>query len=247
MKILKYLFAAAIVSLSAVSCEVISEDAFSTAPVPPEMYAHSDILMTSNTMDEFVNFSWKPARFLGEGLTYDLYGKFGESTAKLASTAELYYRVPKNEFKTTLYNAFPALPENDTFTMTFFVSVTSESEAYDSDPVTIDIYAYGDAVSPQMTALVESVVLDVTDPEGTLELLTWEPARLGYNEAITYGVSMKYGDGAPVVLASELTETSFSITVDALNEAAVAAGAPEAAASQLDFTVKAFRPLTQTV
>ena len=241
MKILKYLFAAAIVSLSAVSCEVISEDAFSTAPVPPEMYAHSDILMTSNTMDEFVNFSWKPARFLGEGLTYDLYGKFGESTAKLASTAELYYRVPKNEFKTALYNAFPALPENDTFTMTFYVSVTNEAETFDSDPITIDIYAYGDAVSPETTALVESIVLDVTDPEGVLELLTWEPARLGYNEAITYGVSMQYGETAAIVLlASDLTETRFSITVDALNEAAVAAGAPEAVASDLDFTVRAF-------
>ncbi|HOT54212.1 MAG TPA: SusE domain-containing protein [Bacteroidales bacterium] len=241
MKILKYLFAAAIVSLSAVSCEVISEDAFSTAPVPPEMYAHSDILMTSNTMDEFVNFSWKPARFLGEGLTYDLYGKFGESTTKLASTSELYYRVPKTEFKTALYSAFPALPENDTFTMSFFVSVTNQDESFESDPVTIDIYAYGDAVSPETSALVESIVLDVTDPEGVLELLTWEPARLGYNEEITYSVSLQYGETAAIVLlASDLKETSFSITVDALNEAAVAAGAPEAAAADLDFTVRAF-------
>jgi hypothetical protein len=240
MKILKYLFAAAIVSLSAVSCEVISEDAFSTAPVPPEMYAHSDILMTSNTMEEFVNFSWKPARFLGEGLNYDLYAKFEESTAKLATTAELYYRVPKNEFKTALYNAFPGLPENDTFTMTFYVSVTNEAETYASDPVTLDIYAYGDAVSPEITALVESIVLDVTDPAGTLELLTWEPARLGYNEEVTYNVSMKYGQGDTVVLASELKETKFAILVDELNEAAVAAGAPEAATSNLDFIIKAF-------
>ncbi|MFA7042707.1 MAG: hypothetical protein WC173_08995, partial [Bacteroidales bacterium] len=103
MKIFKYLFAATVLSMAAVSCEVISEDAFSTAPVAPEMYAHSDILMTSNTMEEHVNFSWKPARFLGEGLTYDLYGKYGESAVKIASTAELFYKVPKTEFKAALY------------------------------------------------------------------------------------------------------------------------------------------------
>ncbi|HHV02536.1 MAG: SusF/SusE family outer membrane protein [Bacteroidales bacterium] len=246
MKILKYLFAAAVLSMAAVSCEVISEDAFSTVPVPPEMYAHSDILMTSNTMEEFVNFSWKPARFLGEGLTYDLYGIFGETTSKLTSTAELYYRLPKTEFKTAIYGAFPSLPQNDTFTMSFFVSVTNGSQTYSSDPVTLDIYAYGDAVSPQATALVESIILDVTDPAGMLELLTWEPARLGYNEEITYNVYLKYGEGEDLLLASEFKETLFSITVDELNEAAVAAGAPEAVESNLDFTVKAFSATYQT-
>lgn len=246
MKILKYLFAAAIVSMAAVSCEVISEDAFSTAPVPPEMYAHSDILMTSNTMEEFVNFSWKPARFLGEGLTYDLYGKFGETTSKLTSTAELYYRIPKTEFKTAIYGAFPNLPQNDTFTMTFFVSVTNGTQTYSSEPVTLDIYAYGDAVSARTMALFRSIVLNVADPSGVLEILAWEPARLGYNEEITYNVYMKYGEGEDLLLASDLKETRFAITVDELNEAAVAAGAPEAAESNLDFTVKAFSATYQT-
>lgn len=246
MKIFKYLFAATVLSMAAVSCEVISEDAFSTAPVAPEMYAHSDILMTSNTMEEHVNFSWKPARFLGEGLTYDLYGKFGESAVKIASTAELFYKVPKTEFKAALYAAFPDLPQNDTFTMTFYVSVTNGSDTYQSDPVTIDIYAYGDAVSAELTPLVESIVLDVTDPTGVLDLLNWGPARLGYNEPITYDVLMKYGEGEYVSLAAGLTERQFSITVDELNEAAVGAGAPEAQEANLDFTVKAFSESFQT-
>ncbi|MEJ1729972.1 SusE domain-containing protein, partial [Escherichia coli] len=96
------------------------------------------------------------------------------------------------------------------------------------------------------TALVESIILDVTDPAGMLELLTWEPARLGYNEEITYNVYLKYGEGEDLLLASEFKETLFSITVDELNEAAVAAGAPEAVESNLDFTVKAFSATYQT-
>ena len=81
MKILKYLFAVAALGFATLSCEVISEDAFSTLPVPPEMYAHSNILMTSNTMDEYVNFSWKPARFLSEGVNYNLYAKYGNTSS----------------------------------------------------------------------------------------------------------------------------------------------------------------------
>jgi len=246
MKALKYLFAAAIVTLAAVSCEVIGEDAFSTAPVAPQLYAHADILMTSNTMEELVNFSWKPARFLGEGLTYDLYATYEGTDAKITSTQELYYSVPKTDFKSALYGAFPNIPENDTFTMSFQVSVTNGSQTYTSDPVTLDIYAYGDAVSSEITPITESVILDVNDPSGVVDLLEWTPARLGYNEEITYNVYMKYLEGNPIQLAAGLTGTSFSTTVDELNEAVVAAGAPEAEYSYLDFFIKAFSATVET-
>jgi hypothetical protein len=246
MKIFRYVLAAAIIGLAAVSCEVIGEDAFSKAPVAPQLYAHADILMTSNTMEELVNFSWKPARFLGEGLTYDLYGTYEGTSTKLSSTTDLFYKVQKTDFKSALYAAFPNLPENNTFTLSFYVSVTNGSETYASDPVTLDIYAYGDAVSADITPVTESVVLDVNNPSGVLELLSWEPARLGYNEDITYNVYLKYLEGNPVQLAVGLTETSFSTTVDELNEAAVAAGAPEAEFSYLDFFVKAFSASVET-
>ncbi|MFA7450592.1 MAG: hypothetical protein WCY79_03430, partial [Bacteroidales bacterium] len=107
MKIFRYVLAAAIIGLAAVSCEVIGEDAFSKAPVAPQLYAHADILMTSNTMEELVNFSWKPARFLGEGLTYDLYGTYEGTSTKLSSTTDLFYKVQKTDFKSALYAAFP--------------------------------------------------------------------------------------------------------------------------------------------
>ena len=211
----------------------------STAPVAPQLYAHADIV-DLNTMEELVNFSWKPARFLGEGLTYDLYATYEGTDVRITSTQGLYYSVPKTAFKTALYGAFPNLPENDTFTMSFKVSVTNGSQTYTSDPVTLDIYAYGNAVSSVISPLVESIVLDVTDPQGVIDLLEWTPARLGYGEDITYGVYLKYLEGSPVRLAEGLQETSFSITVDELNEAAVAAGAPEAEYAYLDFFVKAF-------
>lgn len=239
MKILKYLFAVAALGFATLSCEVISEDAFSTLPVPPEMYAHSNILMTSNTMDEYVNFSWKPARFLSEGVNYNLYAKYGNTSKMIYSTKEYFYSAPKTQFKDALYAAFPNLPDNDTFSMSFYVSVPFGIATYTSEEISVDIYAYGDAVSAEVSAVQSSIVLDITNPAGVLELLTWTPARLEYNEAITYSVHLKYGTGEYMMLASDITETSFSMTVDALNEAAVAAGAPEAQQAEVEFAVKA--------
>lgn len=57
---------------------------------------------------------------------------------------------------------------------------------------------------------------------------------------------MKYLEGNPIQLAAGLTGTSFSTTVDELNEVAVAAGAPEAEYSYLDFFIKAFSATVET-
>lgn len=75
--------------------------------------------------------------------------------------------------------------------------------------------------------------------------LTWEPARLGYNEEITYSVSLQYGEQLRLCFCSRILwkETSFSITVDALNGLVAAAGAPEAAAADLISQSELSRPL----
>lgn len=238
-KILSFIAVAALM-LGITSCEVFPEDAFSTAPVAPELYSHSDILMTSNTMDEDINFSWSAYRFLPEGLNYDFYAEYEGTAAKLASTKTLYYIASKSDFKTLLYNTFSSLPENNTFTMSFFVQVTDGANTYKSETLTIDIYAFGDAVVPVFGEVIKSVTLDPADPTGQIMLFTWEPARLGYNEEITYNVYAQFEDGDAVELASELKETSYSTTVDAFNDAIVSTGAPEDATSEVKFFVKAF-------
>ena len=238
-KILSFIAVAALM-LGITSCEVFPEDAFSTAPVAPELYSHSDILMTSNTMDEDINFSWSAYRFLPEGLNYDFYAEYEGTAAKLASTKTLYYIASKSDFKTILYNTFSSLPENNTFTMSFFVQVTDGANTYKSETLTIDIYAFGDAVVPVFGEVIKSVTLDPADPTGNIMLFTWEPARLGYNEEITYNVYAQFEDGDAVELASELKETSYSTTVDAFNDAIVSTGAPEDATSEVKFFVKAF-------
>lgn len=239
MKLVKYFFAVAALAL-AVSCEIVSEDAFSKASVAPEMYAHNDILMTSNTMEEDVNFSWKPARFMGEGVSYTLMAEYNGTGQTVTSTNEIYYKVSKEAFKAALYGIFPSLPQNATFSMSFYVVASNGSESLQSDAISINIYAYGDAVSAELSAVTDVLVLDIADPQGTLDLLTWTDARLGYNEAITYNAFLKYGDGEWSDLGTVGELKAFAMTTDALNEAAVAAGAPEAAAADIDFMVKAY-------
>jgi hypothetical protein len=238
-KILSFIAVAALM-LGITSCEVFPEDAFSTAPVAPELYSHSDILMTSNTMDEDINFSWSAYRFLPEGLNYDFHAEYEGTAAKLASTKDLYYIASKSNFKTLLYNTFPSLPENNTFTMSFFVQVTDGTKTYKSESITIDIYAFGDAVAPVFGEVIKSVTLDPADPTGEIMLFAWDPARLGYNEEITYSVFAQFEDGDPVELASGIQTTSYSTTVDAFNDAIVSTGAPEDATSDVKFFVKAF-------
>ena len=231
-KILSFIAVAALM-LGITSCEVFPEDAFSTAPVAPELYSHSDILMTSNTMDEDINFSWSAYRFLPEGLNYDFHAEYEGTAAKLASTKDLYYIASKSNFKTLLYNTFPSLPENNTFTMSFFVQVTDGTKTYKSESITIDIYAFGDAVAPVFGEVIKSVTLDPADPTGEIMLFAWDPARLGYNEEITYSVFAQFEDGDPVELASGIQTTSYSTTVDAFNDAIVSTGAPEDATSAM--------------
>ena len=84
------------------------------------------------------------------------------------------------------------------------------------------------------------MVLDINDPAGEVQLLSWEAARLTYNEAVTYAVSVSYDGGEAIEVAKDLTGTTCTKTVDEWNELIVATGAPEAKPAEVQFTVTAY-------
>ena len=240
----------AALSAGAASCIMpVTEDAFSKDPVAPELYAHNDILMTSNTMDEDVNFSWSAYRNLPANLDYQLVATYNGTDAVLASTKDTYFTTSKTSFKSLIYSSFPSAPVNDTFPLTFRVLVASDGETYESPSMTINVYALGDAVAPVITLVQKELVLDPTTPTEEVALITWEPARLVYGEEISYNVSLstvtekttstKAEGASDYLLAEGITGTSFAMTVDALNEAIIAAGGAEAAAVDVTFLVTA--------
>lgn len=242
MKKLFSIISVAALFLGISACVPVPEDAFSTDPVAPEFYTHNDILMTSNTMEEDVTFSWTAYRFLDEGLSYDLTATYEGTSVSIAKTTDLYVTTSKTSFKNALYNAFPNLPINDTFPMTFTVSVTDNGKTFSSRDLTLNIYAYGDAIASVVTAASSSFVLDPEDPQGMIDVATWTPARLVFGEPITYNVFVEVGDGIPYQVAEGLTDLVYTTTIDALNEAVIAAGGAEAAEVPVTIVVKAVCP-----
>lgn len=256
MKKLFYILAVAALAAGVVACQKVKEeDAFSTAPVAPELYAHGDILITDNTLDEDVTFAWSSYRFLPEGLDYTLYAAYGDaSPVAIYSTKDLYYTVAKKDFRTLLFQKLTGLPENDVFTLSFYVSVVNGDKEYRSPEVILSVYGNGDAVAPAVEEVMEDTELDPTDPEGRITLLSWEPARLVYGEEITYDVYLSLtpaNEQAAAATRAEaepqkyklneepIIETSYTTTVDALNEAIIAAGGEEGAQNSVTFEVVA--------
>lgn len=236
IKHFKYMFAAAALMVAAASCQEDAEDAFSTSPAAPKLAENSSILMTQNTMTESVTWAWTAARFTTGAVSYQLKGTYNDHTLNVGpSTDKLTTTLSKTDFK-SVADQFGA-PSNSSFTLKMFVTATDANGSYDSDAITVTVYSYGDAVAAVVTPAISEIVLDMENPEGEVVLLSWEPARLGYNEDVMYSVVASYNDGATIELASKLTGTSYNTTVDALNEAAVAAGAPEEAAAAVDFQV----------
>lgn len=251
MKKFRYILAIAALILGAASCTILPEDAFSTDPVAPEFLAHADILMTANTMDEDVNITWTAYRNLPEGLTYVLKATYGTDTKVLASVNNTCYKTTKTAFKELLYTTFPALPENDTFVLSLEVSVLdADGTEYVSNSMGVTIYAYGDAVAPVIVLKEDELELDPAQALAEVTLLSWEPARLVYGEEVKYNVylstvteattALQARNLSAYLLAEGIQETSFSMTVDALNDAIIAAGGAEAADVAVKFLVEAF-------
>lgn len=239
MKIFRYLTAVAVAALSLAACEKEPADLFSTAPVAPVMDAHADILMTENAMTENVTFSWQKARNIAGTVSYKLYAADETGETQLTATDGLFYSAAKTAFRTQLNEGLD-LPENSNVSLSFYVVADNGEISVKSEPITVKLFIYGDYVAAVPAAAVPQVVLTPGSAAEQLELLSWAPARLGYNEAVTYSVFASVGTGAATVVAEGITGTSLSKSVDEWNEAVVAAGAPEAAASIVDFVVTAY-------
>lgn len=240
IKHLKYMFMAAIVMIAATGCQEDIEDTFSTEPAAPELVNNGTILMTKNTMSESITWAWSAARFMKGETNYALYAQYGDATPVQVgtSTKGLSLTMTKNEFQ-TLLGGIQGLPENASFDLSFYVEATDENGGHKSATQLMTVYSYGDAVSAVLAADAAEVVLDITTPAEDLQLLTWEPARLEYGEAITYNVYISYNGGELTEVATGLTETACSKTVDEWNELVIASGAPEAQAADVEFIVKA--------
>ena len=240
MKKIFVFVAFAALCLGFAGCQVVEpEDVFSKDPVAPELAAHNDILLTTGTTGEDVMFTWTAYRNLPAGLNSEFFMEYEGSPVALSTGKELYYKTDKAAFRELVLSSFSGLPQNDTFPLSFFVRVTEGGEVYQSNTVAVNVYAYGDGVPAEITLAAESLELNPADPMGEVELITWTPARLVYGEDVTYNVYLVAGEGEPYLLAEGLTGTSYSTTVDALNEAIVAAGGAEAADVPVRFIVEA--------
>ncbi|WP_346694914.1 SusF/SusE family outer membrane protein [Barnesiella viscericola] len=243
IKYLKYIAIAAITLMAATGCQDDPEDTFSTAPVAPSLQNNGSILMTQNTMDEPIRWAWTAARFLKGDVTYSLFVRYEEEEPVQVgqSTTALTLTMGKTEFR-TLLEGITAIPENSTFDLNFYVEAADAEAVYKSAELMMTVYSYGNFISAVATPAESEVTLDINNLTEELTLLTWEPARLNYNEAITYDVLISCGGEEPLVAATGLTETSCTFTVDTWNELFVSAGAVEGAASEVTFTVKAYSP-----
>ena len=242
MKWIKNIFAVSAAAFAAVACTIESEDTFSTSPVAPVLDAHSDILITEGTKAESVTFTWTAARQIdAEAYLYNLNVKSGEKEAALKEgIADNFYTVSKEELRTFLKTNFE-LEKNSTHQIDFSVNVADKAgNVYSSPSVGVKVYFYDEAVAPVASVPESTIVLDKEKQSDELELLSWTDARLVYGEDVTYKVTMSYGSGAEKVLVDGLTNTSYTTTVDGLNEAVVAAGAAEGSEAELTLKVYAF-------
>ena len=242
MKWIKNIFAASAVAIAAVACSIESEDTFSQSPVAPVLDTHSDILITEGTKAESVTFSWTAARQVeADAYLYNLNVKSGEKEVALKEgISDNFYMVSKEDLRTFLKTNFE-LEKNATHQLSFSVSIADNAgNVYSSPAVGVKVYFYDEAVSPVVSTPASAIVLDKEKAADEIEVIGWTAARLVYGEDVTYKVTIAYGDGKENVLAEGLTNTSYTTTVDGLNEAVVAAGATEGKEAELTFKVYAY-------
>lgn len=240
IKYFKYMFVVAIAMIAMTGCQEDIEESFSKRPTAPVLNNNGSIMLIKNTISENVVWSWTTARFLQGEISYSLYTQYNEEPPiQIGSATDgLSVTMSKTSFH-GLLSGF-SISENSTFDLVFYVVAKDETATYQSEKEVIKVYSYANAASAVVTPAATEVMLDITTPTEDLTLLTWAPAEMGYNEEITYSVSMVYGDNEPIEIASGLTATSITKTVDEWNELVVSAGAPEAEASDLKFTVTAY-------
>ena len=237
MKIFRYLTALVAGALAFASCEPEPADVFVTDPVAPVMNAYDgSILMTEDSEEEMLTFTWSEARNIGEVLSYTLYATYGGEEIQLSQSQELYYTVLKSTLRETLLASYPALEnqENAIVEIALHVVADSGNELFASAPITVKCFIWGDFVAPVLS-VAESAQGGVVLTEPTevgedgkvkqvlVDMLTWTPARFGYNTNPNYTVMLTFNDCAPVnvksgiVLADGETELSYQADVEHLN------------------------------
>lgn len=238
-KYFKYMFVAAILMIAATGCQEDPEDAFSTAPKAPELVSNGSILMTRNTMSEVVKFAWSAARFTSNN-SYTLYAQYENgSPVSIGSTNQLFLEVGKDQLHNTLLS-LSGVPQNASFNVDLYVVASGSDGDLQSNKQSVTIYSYGDAVSAVVTASQKELLFKVEDEDQTLNLLEWDPARLEFNENVSYNIFLQYGENDPVLFAKDIKTNSFGTTIEKWNDGVISTGAPETAASDVKIIVTAY-------
>ena len=220
------------------ACEKDAADLFATDPVPPVMDTHADVLLTENAQIENVTFTWKSARNMEGDVLYTLYATSESQQIQLTTTTNLYYTASKETLRMQLVEGLNAEP-NSSFKVTLFVVAENGVQKVLSEPIVINVFAWGDyvpAVVEIPSAVADGLVL-TEDATANIQLLTWEPARFEYGTSPRYKVEMQYGDGARVTLADGLADTQFSIAPSTLNAQLIALGCPKETESEVKLIV----------
>ena len=222
-----------------VSCEVDPADTFSTDPAAPVLNSHSDILITDATIPESVTFTWTEAGYMGENLTYKLNAQYDGTDGVVTTSGSNSCSMTKSAFKAKLYELFTGLSVNDSFSMTFYVSVIGEDDVtYTSNSIIVKIYANGDFVAPVLTPVLSDITLTDENADSTMNILTWTAARMTYNEAVTYSLYILNKDSEDKsLIEGDLTENSYSMNQQSLNDAVVSAGYEDGISEAVSFEV----------
>jgi len=247
MKIFRYITALVMAMVAFTACETDPTDMISKDAVAPVMDEHAAILMTPNTLDETVTFTWKAARNLSGTVNYHLYGSLNGQELQLATTQATFFTTEKPALRRMLLDGF-GLEGNENFELGIYVEADNGVQALKSESQTVKVYVYGD-YKPAVVSVAEGISVEeglvLTDkiPEEQV-LLTWEPAIFEHAQTVTYRVELELGDGFREILADGLEKTEFRTTWPKLNTVLLKKGYEKDKQYELSFLVTAMAAAT---
>ncbi len=247
MKIFRYITALVMAMVAFTACETDPTDMISKDAVAPVMDEHAAILVTPNTLDETVTFTWKAARNLSGTVNYHLYGSLNGQELQLATTQATFFTTEKPALRRMLLDGF-GLEGNENFELGIYVEADNGVQALKSESQTVKVYVYGD-YKPAVVSVAEGISVEeglvLTDkiPEEQV-LLTWEPAIFEHAQTVTYRVELELGDGFREILADGLEKTEFRTTWPKLNTVLLKKGYEKDKQYELSFLVTAMAAAT---
>ncbi len=228
------------------ACETDPTDLLSKDAVAPVMDEHAAILMTPNTPDETVTFTWKGARNLSGTVNYFLYAQLDGQDLQLAKTEATFFTANKSALRQQLLGGFN-LAGNENFDLSIYVVADNGVQALKSEAQLVKVYVYGDYMPAEVSIAAhisaEGLVLNDQETEEQT-LLTWTPARFENGQTITYRVELELNDGFRVQLATGLEKTEFATTWPKLNSVLLKNGFAKDKQYELSFLVTAMSEAT---